>query len=96
MVQYYEGLRVVYELESRVHDLQGATDNDATSGSQQPAAPQPDTADSFRRSDKDGKKPAAQPQQKQRSGGPGGSGAGDRTSLASRLLTRVPSSEARA
>jgi hypothetical protein len=32
VVQYYEGLRVVYELESRVHDLQSATDNDATGG----------------------------------------------------------------
>ena len=31
VVQYYEGLRVVYELESRVHDLQSATDNDAAS-----------------------------------------------------------------
>ena len=28
--RHYEGLRVVYELESRVHDLQAATDNDAT------------------------------------------------------------------
>ena len=33
VVRYYEGLRVVYELESRVHDLQTATDNDATAGS---------------------------------------------------------------
>ncbi len=74
VVQYYEGLRVVYELESRVHDLQGATDNDATSGSQQPAAPQPDRQTPSADPDKDGKKPAAQPQQKQRSGGPGGSG----------------------
>jgi Putative zinc-finger len=37
VVQYYEGLRVVYELESRVHDLQSATDNDAASSS--PFAP---------------------------------------------------------
>lgn len=29
VVQYYEGLRVVYELESRVHDLQSVTDSDA-------------------------------------------------------------------
>jgi len=28
VVRYYEGLRVVYELESRVHDFEGATDND--------------------------------------------------------------------
>ena len=33
VVRYYEGLRVVYELESRVHDLQSATDNDAPSAS---------------------------------------------------------------
>jgi hypothetical protein len=33
-VRYYEGLRVVYELESRVHDLQSASDDDATAGSQ--------------------------------------------------------------
>jgi len=32
VVQYYEGLRVVYELESRVHDLQSASDNDAPAG----------------------------------------------------------------
>ena len=35
VVQYYEGLRVVYELESRVHDLQSAEDSDAGAGSQQ-------------------------------------------------------------
>jgi len=33
VVQYYEGLRVVYELESRVHDFEGATDNDVPAGS---------------------------------------------------------------
>jgi hypothetical protein len=40
VIHYYEGLRVVYELESRVHDLQTATDNDPTAGSQnaEPAA----------------------------------------------------------
>ena len=40
-VQYYEGLRVVYELESRVHDLQSVEDSDAGAGSQpdQTAAP---------------------------------------------------------
>ena len=48
VVRYYEGLRVVYELESRVHDLQSASDNDAAAGSQgspsnsdQPAKPAP-------------------------------------------------------
>jgi len=34
VVRYYEGLRVVYELESRVHDFEGATDNDLPAGSQ--------------------------------------------------------------
>jgi len=50
IVRYYEGLRVVYELESRVHDLQSANDNDAAAGSQtapattsQPANPAPAT-----------------------------------------------------
>ncbi len=33
-VRYYENLRVVYELESRVHDLQSAQDTDPTAGSQ--------------------------------------------------------------
>jgi hypothetical protein len=34
VVQYYEGLRVVYELESRVHDLQNASDSDMAVGTQ--------------------------------------------------------------
>ena len=34
VVRYYEGLRVVYELESRVHDFEGATENDLPAGSQ--------------------------------------------------------------
>ena len=34
VVRYYEGLRVVYELESRVHDFEGAADNDLPAGSQ--------------------------------------------------------------
>jgi len=38
VVQYYEGLRVVYELESRVHDLQSASGNDSPAGAE--AAPQ--------------------------------------------------------
>jgi hypothetical protein len=48
VVQYYEGLRVVYELESRVHDLQSATD-DTNGGSQAAPVSSPDQA------------PAAQP-----------------------------------
>ena len=34
VVQYYEGLRVVYELESRVHDLESTSDNGAPAGNQ--------------------------------------------------------------
>jgi len=34
VVQYYEGLRVVYELESRVHDLESATGDDTPAGTQ--------------------------------------------------------------
>ena len=45
VVRYYEGLRVVYELESRVHDLQTAQDNDAPAGTpastDQPGNPAP-------------------------------------------------------
>jgi hypothetical protein len=43
VVQYYGGLRVVYELESRVHDLQSAQDVDAPAGSQgtAPSSAQP-------------------------------------------------------
>jgi hypothetical protein len=49
VVQYYDNLRVVYELESRVHDLQSAQDADAAAATQtaapastaQPANPAP-------------------------------------------------------
>lgn len=34
VVRYYEGLRVVYELESRVHDFEGASDNGLPAASQ--------------------------------------------------------------
>jgi hypothetical protein len=34
VVRYYEGLRVVYELESRVHDFEGASDNDLPAAGQ--------------------------------------------------------------
>jgi len=37
VVRYYEGLRVVYELESRVHDLESDQDNDASASA--PAQP---------------------------------------------------------
>ena len=41
VVQYYESLRVVYELESRVRDMESISGNDATDGSQiaPPATP---------------------------------------------------------
>ena len=58
VVQYYEGLRVVYELESRVHDLQSATENNGA-GSQstpQSAAPNPQASPN-------GEQPAGQPDQ---------------------------------
>jgi hypothetical protein len=38
VVRYYEGLRVVYELESRVHDLQ-SSDGDAPTPSASPSTP---------------------------------------------------------
>lgn len=76
VVQYYEGLRVVYELESRVHDLQSAQDTDATAGTQttpagssqpsgQAPASQPDpdqkSAPASGGSERDGSKPAPNP-----------------------------------
>jgi hypothetical protein len=39
VVRYYEGLRVVYELESRVHDMESAQDNEPAVPAGQPAAP---------------------------------------------------------
>jgi hypothetical protein len=38
VVQYYEGLRVVYELESRVHDFESSSDSDAAAGQTAPPA----------------------------------------------------------
>ncbi len=41
VVQYYEGLRVVYELEARAHELQRSSDSDpAPDSGDKPAAPQ--------------------------------------------------------
>jgi hypothetical protein len=42
VVQYYEGLRVVYELESRVHDMESVQDNAQEPESGQPAQASPD------------------------------------------------------
>jgi len=61
VAQYYDGLRVVYELESRVHDLQSATDNDATSGSRM--TPQNTAPASTPDSQPGSQTPAAQPGQ---------------------------------
>lgn len=68
VVQYYEGFRVVYELESRVHDLQSASDNDTTGTTQSTAPSQPPSANP----DQPGQtapanpSPAAEPNKKQR------------------------------
>jgi hypothetical protein len=56
VVRYYESLRVVYELESRVHDLQSAQDTDAPAGS--PAEPASGPAQG---SQPAGQAPAGQP-----------------------------------
>jgi Putative zinc-finger len=77
VVQDYEGLRVVYELESRVHDLQNSQDVDATAGSQtatpstsqpgsqapasQPGPSDQKTAPASGGSERDGRKPAPSP-----------------------------------
>jgi hypothetical protein len=67
-VQYYEGLRVVYVLESRVHDLQGASDSDApgssqtTSDSVRPGSAKPEGQTPAAEPGKNS--PAAQPEQK--------------------------------
>ena len=86
VVQYYEGLRVVYELESRVHDLQGTSDNDAATGSQiapqtpgaspnaKPASNQPGSPAPVAKPGQNGsgnQSPAAKPEQKQHAPGSG-------------------------
>jgi len=72
VVQYYEGLRVVYELESRVHDLQNASDSD-TSGSQStsPNSASPAPAAQPNQTAPAQQGPASKPDQKQ---SPSGSG----------------------
>ena len=51
VVRYYDNLRVVYELESRVHDLQRASDSDSDSVTPAPATASPsDSPQSPRRS----------------------------------------------
>jgi hypothetical protein len=43
VVRYYDNLRVVYELESRVHDLQRSSDSDTPAPSSSPVTPTPAT-----------------------------------------------------
>lgn len=60
VVRYYEGLRVVYELESRVHDLQSASENDiAPIGRKRSESAAPNTQPANQPSGD--KAPAAQP-----------------------------------
>ena len=62
VVRYYDNLRVVYELESRVHDLQSASDSDSDSTTPAPAAsPNDSTAKPAQKPS--GTQPAAQPDQ---------------------------------
>jgi hypothetical protein len=60
VVRYYDNLRVVYELESRVHDLQRASDSDSDST---PAAASPSDSTSKPAQQPSGDQPAAQPDQ---------------------------------
>jgi hypothetical protein len=78
VVRYYEGLRVVYELESRVHDFEGATGNDVPAGSQSaPSSPsQPAVQPPSAQPGSGGRKDAApadrsQPERKRPSANPG-------------------------
>lgn len=69
VVQYYEGLRVVYELESRVHDLQTATDNgDAGSQGAPQSSPSPQASPNGAApsEEPDQPGPATPPEQRQR------------------------------
>lgn len=67
VVQYYEGLRVVYELESRVHDIESVSDNATTGNSGQSASPNSQGSPSQPTSQPAGQPgsqaPAAQPSQ---------------------------------
>lgn len=78
VVRYYEGLRVVYELESRVHDLESAQDND-TAPAISPGTPagvgQPGNAATPASSRQPAQQKAApQPDNNQPSGQPGSGG----------------------
>jgi Putative zinc-finger len=77
VARYYDGLRVVYELESRVHDLQSATDDTPASNQAAPASsspsPQQTPAKSPSKSPEDPANPSpnAQPEHKQPPPNPG-------------------------
>jgi hypothetical protein len=60
VVQYYEGLRVVYELESRVHDLQSANGDDTPAGAQS-AAPEGSDGGASQGSESGGSQKGSQP-----------------------------------
>ena len=62
VVRYYDNLRVVYELESRVHELQNASDSNSDSTNPTPAvAPSDSTSKPTQKPS--GNQPAAQPDQ---------------------------------
>jgi Putative zinc-finger len=63
VVRYYDNLRVVYELESRVHDLQHASDSDSDSGTPAPATTSPSDSTSKPAQKPSGDQPATQPDQ---------------------------------
>ncbi len=65
VVRYYDNLRVVYELESRVHDLQSASDSDSDSTTPAPAAAPSSDSTSKPAQQPAGNQPAAQPNQQQ-------------------------------
>ena len=63
VVRYYDNLRVVYELESRVHDLQHASDSDSDSGTPAPATTSPSDSTAKPAQKPSSTQPAAQPDQ---------------------------------
>jgi Putative zinc-finger len=69
VVRYYESLRVVYELESRVHDLQSAQDTDATAPASVPVQEDQPAAQPVTHPDEHKAQP--QPAGKQPAPGPG-------------------------
>ena len=84
VVKYYEGLRVVYELESRVHDMESVRGDDSQQGTPAPAAPapsQPETQPGNNQTAPD-KKGATGPRSSSPSGSVGHEQPGSRMSLA--------------